>query len=232
MTTQASLKQHSTPAEQAVHPEPNHRPTDVEKSSLNGEHVVIIHGLAAKPWHMSFLGWMVRRSGFSVSYFKYPSWFGSIERHAENFCEKLEDVSADASRLHIVAHSMGCIVTRQALLFKEFCNAHRIVMLAPPNLGSPAATRLSRWVPYSETVKQISDRADSLANQLPGTIENVEVGCVEASYDFVIPAQSSHLPGEQDHIRLFSGHNGLLVRPAAARQTIHFLKHGRFDHPA
>ncbi|MEM9940641.1 MAG: alpha/beta fold hydrolase [Planctomycetota bacterium] len=195
------------------------------------DQVVLIHGLAAKPWHMSFLGWQIKRSGFQVSYFRYPSWFKSIETHARNFCKFLERLIENNpdSKIHIVAHSMGAIVTRQALLFQNFEAIQRVVLLAGPNLGSPAATRLSRYVPFSKTVKQIADTPHSLANQLPGTIENVEVGCVEASYDFVIPKPSSHLAGEKDHVCVFGGHNGLLVRPAAGRQIVHFLNHGSFQ---
>lgn len=154
--------------------------------------------------------------------------------HASRLVERLRKLNEDNrfDQVHIVAHSLGAIITRQALLTMEDSGERleklsRIVMLSPPNQGSAAAERLSYLVPFSTTVRQISNRDGSYVKQMADP--NIgEIGIVEASYDFVVPRSTTELSTQTDHVRIFSGHNGLLVRPAAAKQVVDFLKLGKF----
>jgi pimeloyl-ACP methyl ester carboxylesterase len=195
-------------------------------------HVVLVHGLAAHRWLMAPLAWKIKRAGFSTSLFGYRSWLFSIERHAESLVKRIQKIRSrdDVSSIHIVAHSMGGIVTRQALRSNDLDNnaIHRVVMLGTPNQGSPTATRLGRILPFAKTLNQLSDKETSFVRQLPEPDQN-EFGTLAASYDWVVPETSGHLNYEADYIRIFSGHNGLLVRPTAARQVISFLKNGFFE---
>ena len=192
--------------------------------------VVLIHGLAAHRILFWPLGWKLRKSGFRTHSFGYRSWFWSIETHAARFEQYLlkHDCDPEIKNIHIVAHSMGAIVTRQALLNSQLQKLRRVVMLASPNRGSPMARFLAYVIPFCKTLRQISNEPGSFVNQLPEPT-GVEIGIVAAKYDRVIPEPNSHLENESDHVSIFSGHNGLLVRPAAARQVDQFLKTGRFQ---
>ncbi len=178
-------------------------------------------------WPLVF---QMRRAGFTTSTFGYPSWWWSIEYHANRFRQHLDRIGDDDSieSFHIVAHSMGSIVTRQTLLDSRFGKLGRIVMLASPNQGSPVAQALGTVLPFCKTLRQISSHRSSFVRNLPEPREAV-IGIIAAQYDRVVPAPNSHLGMESDHVTLFSGHNGLLVRPAAARQVVEFLQHGRFN---
>ncbi len=194
--------------------------------------VAVIHGLGSHRLLMVPLVYRLRAAGFEPTNFGYRSWFGTIQDHAQDFAALLQRLNDDpeVERLHVVAHSLGSIVTRAMLTQASFSKLHRVVMLAPPNQGSPAATRVSYLMPLSQTVKQLSPKPHSFVNQLgpEQPPAELEFGVVAASYDFVVSPESSRLPFEHQHVTVFSGHNGLLVRKSAARQTIEFLKHGTF----
>ena len=205
----------------------NQAPTDHDPDATL---VVLVHGLAAHRILLWPLGWRLRRSGFATRSFGYRSLFWSIETHAAKLEQFLSDQENDPAikNIHIVAHSMGAIVTRQALLNRRLEKLQRVVMLAAPNRGSPTARLLGRVFPFCRTLRQISNHPKSYVSNLPEPT-GVEIGIVAAKHDRVIPEPNSHLEIESDHVSIFSGHNGLLVRPAAARHIDDFLKTGRFQ---
>lgn len=195
-------------------------------------HVILVHGLAGSPMAMWPLAWQLRKSGYSSSTFGYPSWFWSIEHHATRFRHRLDKLQNDESisEFNIVAHSMGTIVTRQAILEQHlrYTKLRRIVMLASPNQGSPVARVLGNVLPFCKTLRQLSTHPESFVRQLPEP-QRQDIGIVAAKYDRVVPVSHSRLAAASGHTVLFSGHNGLLVRPAAARLVIEFLNHGSFS---
>lgn len=197
--------------------------------NTDGIHVVFIHGLAAHRVLFMPMARKIRKLGFSTSTFGYPSWWWSIEHHGKQFARYLEKLEADTEiqKFHIVAHSMGGIVTRQAILNRDFTKLHRIVMLGSPNRGSPVARAISTVLPFLKTLRQVSSHHESFVNQLPEP-NGVEIGILAARYDRVIPESCSHLKSESDYISIFSGHNGLLIRPTAIKQIGQFLVNGRF----
>jgi pimeloyl-ACP methyl ester carboxylesterase len=76
--------------------------------------------------------------------FDYESLNTSIEAHARSLKQRLADVGLDRNHskvLHIVAHSMGGLVSRW-LIERESGNAivNHLIMLGTPNAGSPWPT--------------------------------------------------------------------------------------------
>ena len=195
--------------------------------------VVLIHGIGGHWLLMKPLEWHLQQAGFNTETIGYRSWLGSIQQHAKQLKICLETLQNDPKidAIHIVSHSMGSILVRQVLLHHDFEKLQRIVMLSPPNHGSLAARLLSILPPFcfSKTLKQISNHKNSFVRTLPQPTGDHQIGIIMASYDLVVPSKSSHLEYEQDHTTIFSGHNGLLVRPNSARKTIEFLKHGCFE---
>jgi hypothetical protein len=200
--------------------------------------VVLIHGLAAHRWMMLPLAWHLGQNQYQPHLFGYRSLLGTIETHAIRFQETLQRIQRrfPERHLHIVAHSMGCIITRQALLFDIPDNLQRIVMITPPNQGSPVAAKLSEMTNgWCRTLGQLSDSENSFVRSLPDLKPHEgarypEIGILAASYDFVIPRENVNLAAQKDLVVVFGGHNGMLVRPAAFRQIRHFLSYGQFSH--
>jgi pimeloyl-ACP methyl ester carboxylesterase len=192
--------------------------------------VLFIHGIAAPRFVFLYLKWALSRSGFKSKIFGYRSVFKTIPIHAETFIRCLKEIENDPSvdEFHIVAHSMGGIVTRQALLNYRPSKLRRFLMLATPNDGSAAARKLSASIfAFSKTLKQISDEEGSYVRQL-GFPEGVEIGAIHANVDRVVTRESSQPHAEVPFLEIASGHNDLLIRPTTAKAVIQFLETGSF----
>ncbi|MFK7768766.1 MAG: esterase/lipase family protein [Mariniblastus sp.] len=207
------------------------------ESSKKQTTVIVIHGWGGHHLFMLPICWQLKRAGFQVKRFGYRSFLWSIETHAKRFEKFLRSIEDDPTieRFHIAAHSMGGIITRKAILDMTTAGQQpkkldRIAMLGTPNHGSPVARYLSSKFPFRfcKTLQQLSDEDDGFIPNLAEPSDDLNIGIVAASYDFVVPERNSHLTQESDHIEIFSGHNGLLVRPAAGKRVVEFLADGRF----
>ncbi len=193
--------------------------------------VVFIHGIAAPRFVFLYLKWFLWRHGLRSRIFGYSSVFKTIPCHADRFIETLKRLEKDRSidQIHIVAHSMGGVVTRQALLKYRPEKLGRFLMLATPNKGSSAARKLSASIfSFSRTLRQISDEQGSYVRELEFP-EEVEMGAIHASVDRVVTRESSMPVPNVPFLELYSGHNDLLIRPATARAMLQFLETGSFE---
>ncbi|MEM8733214.1 MAG: alpha/beta fold hydrolase [Planctomycetota bacterium] len=196
----------------------------------NQEAILLTHGFGANRTLMMPLARRLRREGYHVANWGYRSlWYG-IEKHAEDLRSQLAALSSKFDTIHIVAHSMGNLVTRVALGESTYAGLRRIVMLCPPNHGSHAASRygwLFGWL--SSTLLEIRDRPDSFVNQLSENIDaSIDVGVIQATTDFVVRRESTHLKSACDYVLLPGFHSSVLFRRDATRQVLHFLQHGQF----
>ncbi len=196
--------------------------------------IALIHGLGGNRWIMSRLARFFRCHGYLVKNWGYPSLRGSISSHAEPFRRALIEQASDPATdtLHIVAHSMGCIVARHALMHWMPDQMGRCVMLGPPNRGSPVARYAARWLGRQMPVLQeLSDAPDSFVNQLedPGALD---IGVIAAGSDRVVPIPNTHLSCERAHLILPGHHAMLVLRRETAEQALAFLRTGRFVAPS
>ena len=152
------------------------------------------------------------------------------KRQAQRFAKLLQQLENDPTvgEFHIVAHSMGGVVARQALLDHRPTKLKRFLMLATPNKGSAVARKLSQSIfRFSKTLGQISDVEGSYVRQLERLV-GVEMGAIHAQVDRVVTRESCFAEPGIPSVELYSGHNDLLIRPATARATFQFLTTGRF----
>jgi pimeloyl-ACP methyl ester carboxylesterase len=197
----------------------------------SGETVVLVHGLGGSGMLMWPLARRLGQAGYSTQNWAYRSYSQTIQRHADQFRQRLGELDADpqVSRLHLVTHSMGTIVARCALAEGQPTKLGRWVMLAPPNHGSPVATFWGpklRWcVPV---IDQLAKRSDSFVNLLPQP-DRIEFGVIAASMDWMVGSGNSCLPCQRDYIVLPATHTSLLFRRRSADETIEFLSTGRFS---
>lgn len=206
----------------------NHNEAEAGREVKEHELVVIVHGFGATQSVMWPLAGRLKSSGFRVCFWDYLSLFASIETHAERFSEYLSTKLSSEPRFHIVAHSMGAIVTRAALNRSSLPNLGRIVFLAPPNGGSPVA-RIASGV-LSMLVKptrELSSSASSYVNQLK-TESKFEIGIIAAKFDLLVPETNTHLPSQTQHKTIIATHNSLLLSRKASAMTARFLRNGAF----
>lgn len=195
-----------------------------------GECVSLVHGFLANSTMLAVLSFRLRRHGYRTDRWGYRNMFCSLLVHAERFAGELRrlDACPEVDRVHLVTHSMGCIVARAALALERPAKLGRFVMLAPPNRGSfvatAAADTFGRWF---RPVRELTTEETSLVNSLP-TPAGVDIGVIAAGRDFLVSSESTRPDAPHDHVTLPCLHSSLLYRRDAAELTAAFLRDGRF----
>lgn len=193
------------------------------------ELVVLVHGFAAKRLVMWPMALRLNSVGFKVARWNYLSYFKSIDEHAKQLEKLLVEEYRNEPRIHVVAHSMGCIIVRAALLRQIPSNLGRIVLLAPPNHGSPVARIASLFLGgILPPTRELSDSPSSYVNQLP-TSTSLDIGILSAKYDILVPCQNTELASAREQALLSETHNSLLISKSAFDKTAYFLRTGSFD---
>ena len=208
-----------------------------EFNTLKTEKVVIVHGFGGHRLLMAPLARSLRQAGLATINWGYRSLLGDIETHANRLRQELErlDQHDDTQLLHVVAHSMGSLVVRQALLAGRVNKLRRIVLLCPPNRGSHVATRFGRtrlvgsWGRICRTFTQLSDCPEGFAALLPDNLgQHYDVAIIAAERDFVVDRHSTHLPGVKQHTVVPGLHSSMLFQHTTSRLVVNFLKQGQF----
>ncbi len=200
-----------------------------DESAQESDCVVLVHGFGGKHAFMQPLAKRLQHVGYRVRCWNYRSYFESVARHGNRLASWLATELQGERRFHMVAHSMGCIVVRAALSRAVPANLGRIVLLAPPNHGSPAARIASRWLgDLIPPARELAAHPTSYVCKLPQT-EGLEVGVLAARFDWLVPVRSTHLIGQRNHQVLPATHNSILLSRLAAQRIKSFLSTGEFE---
>ncbi len=210
------------------------------------EIVVLIHGLVQRGIFLYSLGKFFRKAGYSVYIYDYQTSLKTISQHAGDFklfLEKLVRESPPDVKINIVAHSLGGIVTREALGHLAAGNdwtgelltpdrIKRVVMLGPPNLGSYAAKRWLKFFPLSgrliKPLSELSSDISAYVHSVP-VPDGIEIGVIAGKYDFKVDVSLTQLAKQKDHIILVSGHSLMMFIPSVRRAALRFLETGSFS---
>lgn len=166
--------------------------------------------------------------GYRTFNFGYACLIGDIQRHGQRLRGVLGNFAANdgIDAIHLVTHSMGGIVTRCALR-EPSPKIGRIVMLAPPNRGSPVATGVRHYVGrLIPPIKQLSQHEGSWIAQLPAI--DAEVGVIAGSHDVIVGLRNTRLIGQRDHVIVPAIHSPIVWQTDAFKHALHFIRHGRF----
>lgn len=208
-----------------------------KSTDINNETVVLIHGMGRTKFSMIMLKKFLKDKGYETVSFSYSSTQYSVKELSAKFADFLIKTAEKNpnSKIHIVSHSLGGILTRGALeKIKNTANTPinmgRVVMLAPPNKGSKAADFFSQIWPIPQILKPISDlksSPDSSIHQVP-VPENIEIGIIAGRYDAKVSPEESHLKTESDHIIVNSAHSFIMNNSIVQKAVHNFLKTGQF----
>jgi pimeloyl-ACP methyl ester carboxylesterase len=208
--------------------------------------VVLLHGLYRSERSMRPLETPVSEAGFRVVNLDYDSRSQSPDAFIAELDRMLVACCSDAPKLHFVTHSLGGIVTRAYLATRRPVNLGRVVMLAPPNHGSPlgdvvAGSAVLRFLLGSTAARLGTDPA-SFPNALPradfelgviaGTASRSPLGAllIDGESDGTVSVSSTRLEGMTDFITVDEAHTFIMRSDEVAAQTVHFLTSGRFAH--
>ena len=217
------------------------------------ECVVLLHGLARTAASMARLEEALTDAGFIVANIDYPSRKYAIQQLAPMAMEKglAACRSRRAETVHVVTHSLGGILVRYYLAEHGRPEHHlpelgRVVMLGPPNRGSQVVDKLSALPGFGlwngPASFQLGTGEDSLPRQLgparfavgiiAGTrsLNPVFSRFLPGPDDGKVALESTKLAGMQDFLALPHTHTFMMRSTEVIRQTIFFLRNGRFDH--
>jgi pimeloyl-ACP methyl ester carboxylesterase len=209
--------------------------------------VVLLHGIAGRSLLLRRLEKALQRAGFVTLNLDYQSRKKPLEQLAEDIHAAIAAFSSvDIGPIHFVTHSMGGLLARVYVAKYRPARLGRVVMLGTPNGGSEIADRLKDVALYRSYFGpaglQLATTQDGTLAALPPLDYPVGVIAGNRFLDpisglFLLPwpndgrvsVESSKLADMADHTTVKASHMGLLLHPMAVRQTIAFLREGRFE---
>ncbi|MEM6513708.1 MAG: alpha/beta hydrolase [Pseudomonadota bacterium] len=176
--------------------------------------------------------------------FSYPSVSGSLDENADRLADFIRSERLENS--HIVAHSLGGVVSLRMLARGGVDLGGRVVCLGSPLAGSRAAEFLRRvdWAGMIIGKSLPEGTLESTANDWASDVcDRYDVGIVAGNIpvgmgrltglfaegsDGTVAISETKLTGATDHIELRVSHMGMLISRDVADQAAAFLKRGEF----
>jgi len=194
------------------------------------------------PLEMRFLGNQLKRSGFNVHYIFYQSVLKNSAQNARKIHKKIKKLNLP--NLHIVAHSLGGIITMH--LFDQFDDipSGRVVMLGSPVNGSYVAQKVQKWPIISpllsqsmpsalsgEGIPEWNDKRDwgMIAGTKSQTGLGIFTGGLPEESDGTVLVKETIHPKQKEHKTVDLSHTRLLFSKRVAKLTSHFLNTGKFS---
>ena len=205
------------------------------------ETVVFVHGLYMRGLELALLRQRVGRAGFETRQFGYRSVSRAPQENARALGLYLEALPTD--RLHIVAHSLGGLVTLRMFQQGVKLPPGRVVFLGSPVRGS----RFARYLGELGLAWSIGKSGPGVlaAEHEPRWSEPRELGVVAGTHEFrinplnpklpsphdgIVAVEETRIEGAKDSLAIHANHTGMLFTRELAEQVAVFLKNGSFSH--
>jgi pimeloyl-ACP methyl ester carboxylesterase len=215
-------------------------------AASKGDYVVVLHGIARSSDSMKKMVSHLTSHGYDTLNIDYPSTKLSLEELVEHINREVLSFNFDFNRkIHFVSYSMGGLLVRGLLSKYPPNNLGRVVMLAPPNLGSEATDFWKdKWIYkyiYGPAGQQITTDQSNLKNFF-GKID-YELGIIAGDrsidpfHSFIIPGtddgkvavERTKVEKMKDHIVIHATHTFIMNNKKALHQTTNFLNKGQFS---
>lgn len=202
--------------------------------------VALIHGLWMNGAELTLLRWRLHAKGYRTLRFHYRSTSRGLEDNARRFIRFLESVRPR----HIVAHSLGGLVTLQAFMIQPDLPVERVVFLAAPVRGSRVASAMMQ---HSWSARLLGKSGPGVlgAAHTPAWTFYPSLGVLtgtqalgagrimthlEGPNDGTVAVAETAIEGAADSVTVEAGHMSMLASRAVARQVVYFLRNGAFTH--
>ena len=207
--------------------------------------MVLSHGMGRTRASMLWLARYLRDRGYRVAPFGYAVRGAKLDAISLKFIEFIQNEvgSTGGTRYHLVGHSLGNIIARNAFRFGYPDGLGRMVMLGPPNAPAKLAAILSRHAMLGPVFRGMTgDSGQKLGDpsfyeQLP--VPPLEFGIIAGNSgqrltfdepnDGIVAVSSTKLEGMADWIEVPHIHAMIANAAITHRQCAHFIEHGRFD---
>ena len=189
----------------------------------------------------------LEREGYTVLNVDYPSRTATIEELAGTVMRDALDNTAvkSAGKIHFVTHSLGGILVRQYLKSTRLDRLGRVIMLGPPNQGSEVVDKIGDTAVFrainGPAGKQLGTGPGSLPNLLGPVDFDLGVIAGDRSINWInslmipgpddgkVSVERTKVAGMKAHLVIHATHPYLMKYARAIRETIHFLREGRFE---
>ncbi len=216
-------------------------------SGAQPQHLVLLHGLVRSATAMDNLAEAAENAGYQVCNIDYPAREYPVEALASEHV--LPAITAcigiTERKVDFITHSIGGIIVRQLEAMDPPFSFGRVVMLAPPNQGTPVVDKLKgsalfKWL-GGPAGAQLGTAASSLPNRLGPT--ELELGIIAGTSsinplfswlipgndDGVVGVEQTPLEGMDDYIKVSATHALMMFDDETIHQALHFLQYGQFD---
>ena len=209
---------------------------------MSGHAVILIHGIVRTSKSFSKMAEALKKEGYTVIGFDYPSTQVEISQSAEYLHQLLESLKG-IEKISFVVHSMGGLLVRCYLRKHGDDRIERMVMLGVPNHGANMADIFKNILLF----KMIFGPAGRQLGINGGFIDSLptpefEFGVIagargkESGYNPLIPGdddgtvsvESTRLPGACDFATVQCLHSFMMNHADTIAYTREFLKTGRF----
>lgn len=210
----------------------------------NGETVILLHGLWRSWRAMEPMAKSLHEQGFCTLNLPYPSTRKSLDDLSDLIRDRISQVAGDKP-VHLVTHSLGGILARKILSEKPSWNIGRLVMLAPPNRGSEIVDWASSH--HRGLLALLGPSGKALSSQnltsiLPALPTGLEAAVIMGrrgtipffrkilteENDGIVSVETGRIEGLCGFSVIDADHTFIQMHPEAIRQTIDFLKTGRW----
>jgi len=207
------------------------------------ETVVLLHGLGRGNSAMSSLASRLGRSGYQVKLVGYHSLNRELSQILSSISSQIDQCCLNKDKpVHFVGYSFGGLLIRSYLANNKIKNLGRVVLIGTPNTGSEFVDQhQDRWwiKLLGPAVTSLGTGKKSFPNSL--ALPFYPVGIIagvrnDASNDDIIPGKddglvsvkSTKISGMTDFVEINADHRSMRNNKVVAKQTIEFLRHGRF----
>jgi len=181
--------------------------------------VLLVHGYLLNGAAWWRFAWHLRRTGLTVDVATIEPPLASIDAMADSLAAQIDAVCAStgASRLHLVAHSMGGLVCRAYLRSYGSARVARLVTIASPHHGTTIA-RLG----LGRCAREMTPGSAWLAAlaEWERQAEHPPAVALYSCYDnYIAPQESSRLPWADTVVLPTLGHVEMYFSRAVAERT-------------
>lgn len=211
---------------------------------MSGEGVLLVHGITRSSKSMAAYRPPLEKAGFRVFPFDYPSTRVDLDTAAEYLHEVIESLDG-IERLHVVAHSMGGVVTRTYRAKHRDERLARLVLVGSPQNGAEMADLLRGKANgvfktiFGPAGQQLVTDPDGFLKKLPtpdvpfaviagGHAPNGFNPLIDGDDDGIVSVASTRLSGAADFLYVESLHLALNRNESAHAATVRFLQTGKF----
>jgi len=207
-----------------------------------GEMVFLLHGIGKSKMDMAPMARALRKQGYAVVNWHYPSTRYNIADLADKLAAELRRFPG--YKIHFVTHSMGGIVVRTCLSRHQVDNVGRIVMIAPPSQGAELAKFFGDWPLYKFLLGPAGQdlKPADLGKCASAGVPPCEFGIIAGGTgkerginpllpgdnDGTVTVASTRLKGEKDFALVPYPHPVIQMMPKTASLAVSFLENGSF----